>query len=293
MDWNKVVKDELIGHTKIDLEARFFNDQWKKYPLKPMEYRTLWTPASSNPQGQLKLWIDIMTPEEAKTHPPEQIAPPLVINYELRVIIWSTQNVVFKDKHMSDIFLSGYIEGQKPQLTDTHWRSEDGKGEFNWRMKFPITWPGPNSRFKLQIWDRDVLKPNDAIAEANLNLRPFIKKVYKKASPCESLEKQWISMYHPAAQGLQGEACVSFELLTEEEAQKRPAGFGRKEPNDNPHLDEPKRPETSFNPLRIDKMISKVVIGQNKGKIALVCGAIVVVLVIILIIIIVKLVPFP
>lgn len=38
-------------------------------------------------------------------------------------------------------------------------------------------------------------------------------------------------MYHPAAQGLQGEAYVSFELLTEEEAQKRPAGFGRKEPN--------------------------------------------------------------
>lgn len=100
----------------IQVQLFFF---FKRKPLRNSNslFRTLWTPASSNPQGQLKLWIDIMTPEEAKTHPPEQIAPPLVINYELRVIIWSTRNVVFKDKHMSDIFLSGYIEGQKPQLT--------------------------------------------------------------------------------------------------------------------------------------------------------------------------------
>ena len=60
---------------------------------------------------------------------------------------------------------------------------------------------------------------------------------------------------------------ISFELLSLEEAKRRPAGYGRKEPNDNPHLDEPVRPETSFNPLRLDKMISKVVWGQNKGKI--------------------------
>jgi hypothetical protein len=28
--------------------------------------RTLWNPSSSNAQGQIKLWVDILTPEEGK-----------------------------------------------------------------------------------------------------------------------------------------------------------------------------------------------------------------------------------
>ena len=36
---------------------------------------------------------------------------------------------------MSDIFVVGYPEGPgvKPQTTDTHWRSENGEGKFNYR----------------------------------------------------------------------------------------------------------------------------------------------------------------
>jgi len=283
-DWNQVVSDELIGATKIDLENRFFSDEWHALPLKPMEFRSLWNPSSSNPQGQLKLWIDIMTPLEAQQHPPEPIAPPVPIDYELRVIIYSTKEVVFKDKKMSDIFVSGYLEGQKPQVTDTHWRSEDGKGEFNWRMKFPVTIPCPIPRFKLQVWDKDILSPNDAICEANLNLRPFFNKIYKNKSDRETLEKQWLVMTHPAFQGTQGNVLSSFELISFPESQRRPAGFGRKEPNENPHLDPPVRPETSFNPLRFDKYASKVVWGQNKGKIIGVCICIVVIILLFIII---------
>ena len=35
---------------------------------------------------------------------------------------------------------------------------------------------------------------------------------------------------------------VTFELLSPEEAKRRPAGFGREDPNENPHLDTPPRP---------------------------------------------------
>jgi hypothetical protein len=50
-----------------------------------------------------------------------------------------------------------------------------------------------------------------------------------------------------------------MEILTEEEAQQRPAGKGQDEPNDNPRLEPPKRPETSFlwfmNPWKALKML--------------------------------------
>ena len=44
----------------------------------------------------------------------------------------------------------------------------------------------------------------------------------------------------------QGKLELEFEILTEEEANLRPAGKGREEPNQNPKLDPPNRPKTSF-----------------------------------------------
>eukprot|EP01114_Cavostelium_apophysatum_P012665 TRINITY_DN2890_c0_g1_i2.p1 TRINITY_DN2890_c0_g1~~TRINITY_DN2890_c0_g1_i2.p1 ORF type:complete len:2032 (+),score=608.70 TRINITY_DN2890_c0_g1_i2:72-6098(+) len=266
-DYNKYTKHDLIGTTKIDLENRLFSSEWKNMERKPMEYRTLWSPSSNSPQGQLKMWVDIMTQEEARRNPPIPIALPVPLEMELRLIVWETKEVVFADKKCSDIFVTAYPEGQKPQVTDTHWRSEDGKGSFNWRMIFPVTIPSALPKFKLQIWDKDILTPDDAICEANLNLRPFYKKAFKNKSSRESLSKQWISMTHPSAQGVQGKIQVSFELLSLDEASRFPAGLGRKEPNDNPFLPKPDRPETSFNPFRLDKQFTKILWGRNKKKV--------------------------
>jgi len=78
--------------------------------------------------------------------------------------------------------------------------------------------------------------------------------------------------------------------LTLDEAQRKPAGFGRKEPNDNPHLDEPKRPELSFNPLRLDKQLSKALWGANKGKIkAIAVGCCLVIIIVLILALVIQL----
>jgi hypothetical protein len=64
--------------------------------------------------------------------------------------------------------------------------------------------------------------PNDAIAEANLNLRSFYKKAYKNKSEREVLAKQCLALTHPAATGPMGQIAVSLELLSAEEARRRP-----------------------------------------------------------------------
>ena len=107
--------------------------------------------------------------------------------------------------------------------------------------------------FLPQIWDRDIFKPNDAIAEANLNLRALFKKVYNSNTRA-SIPKQWVEMTHPNFQGPQGIVEMEIELLTAAEARADPAGRGRKPPN---ALEEPNRPPTSFAPWRVDKYVGQ------------------------------------
>jgi len=235
------------------------------------------------------MWLDIMTPDEAAKNPQVPIGPPAPRNFELRLVVWNTKDVAFRDKNMSDIFLVCYIEGIEPQKTDIHWRSENGEGMFNWRMVFPITLPFKNPRLKIQIWDKDLLNPNDVIAEASLNMKGFFNKAYKdKNTPSQALDRQFIVLTHPNYEGPQGRAEVSIDLLTEEEARKLPAGKGRGEPNQNPFLAPPDRPETSFNPLNPFSYLSKVFWKNNKGKFICFCVCLLFVVLIPLVLVIVN-----
>ena len=49
--------------------SRRFNSEWRDMELKPVEMRTLRTPLSKMPQGKVELWVEMMTPEEARQVP--------------------------------------------------------------------------------------------------------------------------------------------------------------------------------------------------------------------------------
>ncbi|KAM3186213.1 hypothetical protein ACTXT7_004799 [Hymenolepis weldensis] len=118
----------------------------------------------------------------------------------------------------------------------------------------------------MQVWDNDLFSPDDYLGTMELPLTHMPQPV-KKADACtleimntNSPKHKTINLFESKRTGgfwpfadqpgpdgqLTGKLEAEIELLTKQEAMERPAGKGQDEPNSNPHLDKPKRPETSF-----------------------------------------------
>eukprot|EP00079_Xenopus_tropicalis_P023312 XP_012815625.1 PREDICTED: LOW QUALITY PROTEIN: myoferlin-like [Xenopus tropicalis] len=171
------------------------------------------------------------------------------------------------------------------QRTDVHFRSLDGEGNFNWRFVFPFDylqteqqcivskkehlWSLDATETKLppklilQIWDNDKFSRDDYLGFVELDLNNVIMpatkpekcslKLMDKSTETVSLFKKkcikgWWPCYAENDENyvLTGKVELTLEILTEKEAEERPAGKGRDPPNTNPTLIEPIRPETSF-----------------------------------------------
>ncbi|XP_062850252.1 dysferlin isoform X3 [Trichomycterus rosablanca] len=176
-------------------------------------------------------------------------------------------------------------EGNK-QKTDVHYRSLGGEGNFNWRFLFPFHylpaeqlctidkkehfWSLDKAETKIppkltiQIWDNDKFSFDDYLGclEMDLNrmLRPSkspekcgLELLTQPPDKLVSLfEQKTVRGWWPCVFVRQGEKTIAgkveitLEIVSEQEQDERPAGLGRDEPNMNPRLEEPQRPETSF-----------------------------------------------
>lgn len=190
-----LVLDDLIGTTTVDLEDRWFHKDWQRigqgHPklkdaggcLKPIEYRHLYTPKRTTSQGFIQLWIDILTAQQAAILPPISIEPPAPKKFEVRVVVWRAENVTDKDhSEVNDYFVKVWMEGGKTETTDVHWRCSNGKPCWNWRFKLPVEYPLRTPEFgrlHIQLWDKDVLKWNDILGEAQLDLYKWIRRAYE------------------------------------------------------------------------------------------------------------------
>uniref|UniRef100_A0A3Q2XY42 Fer-1 like family member 4 n=1 Tax=Hippocampus comes TaxID=109280 RepID=A0A3Q2XY42_HIPCM len=151
------------------------------------------------PQGYLHMWVD-MFPTDVPAPPPVDIKPRLPVQYELRVIIWNTDDVFLDDVNpftgaaSSDIYVKGWIRGLEgdKQETDVHFNSLTGEGNFNWRFVFRFDYlpterseeskeSGGESEFRqpavltLQIWDYDRILANDFLGSLDLRLSEMVR----------------------------------------------------------------------------------------------------------------------
>nr|XP_009914813.1 PREDICTED: fer-1-like protein 4 isoform X4 [Haliaeetus albicilla] len=193
-------------------KALYVLQHWEEMPgygykLVPehVEIRSLYNP--ENPglvQGSLHMWID-MFPNDVPIPPPVNIKPRLPVSYELRVIIWNTDDVILDDVNpvtgepSSDIYVKSWIKGldHDKQETDVHFNSLTGEGNFNWRFIFrfnylptekEITYKKKDSVFSveesefrepavlvLQVWDYDRISANDFLGSIELKLHDMVR----------------------------------------------------------------------------------------------------------------------
>jgi len=180
-DYDMFFGNDLIGRTQVDLDDRFFSQEWQSINNKPIEYRDLYHVDFQKSQGTVKMWVEIaeMANKSSKAPAAFCAGEPAKL-YEARLVVWKTRDIPHMDvEGCSDVFIRSYFDDpNKDKLTDTHWRNSDGKASFNWRTIFQLESLQEDYKLTVQAWDKDIIASNDLIGEFTLDIGPLFRDAY-------------------------------------------------------------------------------------------------------------------
>jgi len=144
------------------------------------------------------------------------------------LIIWETRDIPLADGTKTDIFVkvtfdpTGWSEDEVTKETDTHMASTDGRGQFNWRMKFNISVPCEFPRLKFSVGDAGMFS-DEALGEATMTMKRTLTKLKKEERV--SIPKSYLAFVNPCnADEEKGYMMFSMDILEKEEADQDPVG---------------------------------------------------------------------
>ena len=125
-----------------------------------VEKRSLFDPDSLIQQGTIEMWVDMFKLPSNLSFRPKliDITPRKPIKFQLRIIIFRTEEVILDDvnpvtgERTSDIYIKGFINEQESQKTDVHERSLNGDGNFNFRFIFNFEYLPDESKILYYIF---------------------------------------------------------------------------------------------------------------------------------------------
>lgn len=74
----------------------------------------------------------------------------------------------------TDGFVRCFLNTDHRKDTDTHFRNQDGKCSWNYRLLFPVTYPTKDTKMTVQAYDLDLFKSNDLIGQTVIDLKPLL-----------------------------------------------------------------------------------------------------------------------
>ena len=286
-DWDEILSDDLIGYTIIDLEDRFFNEDWQSMKYKPIEVRPLLHPDIEGSQGQAIMWLEMFEADQIANNIPWKIDPQPICELQVRFVVWETEDMEMMDvEGTSDIYVIGYIDQKENQKTDIHFRCQTGVASFNWRMLLPLRLPVQSPKLTIQVYDKDIFASDDYICGTTLNLEDIVKIPKLLEMPVgltrdfyEDLTKEekerigeieflspeddeegikfWVQCYkgrkEAAGRGEKaGRVMCTLDILPKKIADLNLVGKGRDDPNVNPYLPPPVgRIQFTLNPFKM------------------------------------------
>eukprot|EP00921_Rhytidocystis_pertsovi_P003648 GHVQ01006317.1.p1 GENE.GHVQ01006317.1~~GHVQ01006317.1.p1 ORF type:complete len:1118 (+),score=146.33 GHVQ01006317.1:2227-5580(+) len=249
-------KARLIGCTTVDLEERWFSNEWQQMmdtASVPTELRSLIAEEGSNQtRGTLELWAELLDACRVGDISATELRPPAPTELELRLIVWGCEHVPLVDggDHVDVQVLcnldSTSYAGKHPsnQETDTHNNSRDGRASFNWRFVYPrIQTPTDGCLLQIRVVDDNTLSHKIFIGELNMDVKKQLEIVERHLQTYHWEGRLPLSFVNSRSKRLDEQGVcyihLSIEIVTQPEANSRAVGVGRSEPNRDPVLTTP------------------------------------------------------